>query len=92
MSLLSYILLVPVITLGILLLLPASAARAIRWLCALSGLVACALSLELFFAYNSATGSIQFEEIIPWVQGVGISYLLLFGGGAAQVHHLAIGH
>jgi NADH-quinone oxidoreductase subunit M len=74
MSLLSYILLVPLITLGILLLLPASAARAIRWLCALSGLVACALSLELFFAYDSAAGSIQFEEIIPWVQGVGISY------------------
>jgi NADH-quinone oxidoreductase subunit M len=74
MSLLSYILLVPVITLGALLLVPASAVRTIRWLCALSGLVACALSLELFFAYDSAAGSIQFEEIIPWVQGVGISY------------------
>jgi NADH-quinone oxidoreductase subunit M len=74
MSILSYILLVPVITLGILLLLPANAVRAIRWLCALSGLVACALSLELFFLYDSAAGTVQFEEIIPWVRGVGINY------------------
>ncbi len=80
MPLLSYILLVPTLTLGILLLVPARAVTAIRWLCALSGLVASALSLQLFFSYDSADGGLQFIERIPWVDGVGIAYHLAVDG------------
>lgn len=80
MPLLSYILLVPVLTLALLLLLPARSTSAIRWLCALSGLIANALSLVLFFTYDSRSGGLQFSEYIPWVEGVGISYHVAVDG------------
>ena len=72
MPLLSSILLVPVATLVLLLLLPS--ARSIRWVCALSGLGNCVLSALLWHNYDSGIGGVQFEEIIPWVKGAGISY------------------
>ena len=74
MPILSSILLVPILTLCLLLLMPARAVSAIRWLCALSGLAASALSLKLFFAYDSLAGGLQFSEHVSWVEGVGISY------------------
>jgi NADH-quinone oxidoreductase subunit M len=72
MPLLSSILLVPVAALVALLLL--SSDRAIRWVCALSGLLNCALSAMVWHRYDQVAGGVQFEEIIPWVEGVGISY------------------
>ena len=75
MPLLSSILLVPIATLVVLLLVPGSAVRLIRWICALSGLTTCILSQWLWRAYD-AGGGIQFEEIIPWIESVGISYHL----------------
>ena len=72
MPLLSSILLVPVAALVALLLL--SSDRAIRWVCALSGLLNCALSAMAWHRYDQVAGGVQFEEIIPWVEGVGISY------------------
>ena len=72
MPLLSSILLVPVAALALLLLL--SSERAIRWVCALSGLLNCALSAMLWQGYDRVAGGVQFEEIVPWVEGVGISY------------------
>jgi NADH-quinone oxidoreductase subunit M len=85
MPLLSSILLVPVITLGILLLVPGRAVVFIRWLCALSGLMDCALSLKLWLGYEAAKGGVQFEELVPWVQGVGIAYHLGADGFAAAL-------
>lgn len=76
MPLLSSILLVPVITLLVIVLLPNRAAGAIRTLCALSGLITCALSLQLWMGYDPTLGGIQFEELIPWVPAMGISYHL----------------
>ena len=72
MPLLSFILLVPVAALALLLVLPSP--RLIRWVCALSGLVNCALSAILWLNYDSGTGGVQFEQIVPWVEGVGIAY------------------
>ena len=72
MSLLNSIMLVPIAALAILLLLPS--ARLIRWVCALSGLVNCVLSALLWHRYDSSIGGIQFAQVIPWVEGVGISY------------------
>ncbi len=72
MPLLSFILLVPVAALALLLVLPSP--RLIRWVCALSGLVNCALSAILWLNYDSGTGGLQFEQIVPWVEGVGIAY------------------
>ena len=72
MPLLSFILLVPVAALALLLVLPSP--RLIRWVCALTGLVNCALSAILWLNYDSGTGGVQFEQIVPWVEGVGIAY------------------
>ena len=72
MPLLSFILLVPVAALALLLVLPSP--RLIRWVCALSGLVNCALSAILWLNYDSSIGGVQFEQIVPWVEGVGIAY------------------
>lgn len=76
MPLLSSILLVPVLTLAILLPMPKRAVRGIRLICAGSGLLTCALGLQLWMGYDPAVGGIQFEEMIPWVAAMGISYHL----------------
>jgi len=76
MPLLSSILLTPVITLIVLLLMPQKAVRGIRLICAFSGLLTCVLSLQLWISYDPTSGGIQFEEIIPWVSAIGISYHL----------------
>ena len=76
MPLLSSILLTPVITLIVLLLMPQKAVRGIRLICAFSGLLTCVLSLQLWIGYDPTSGGIQFEEIIPWVSAIGISYHL----------------
>ncbi len=76
MPLLSSILLTPVATLIALLLMPKSAVRGVRLICAFSGLLTCVLSVQLWMGYDSAMGGIQFEEVIPWVAAVGISYHL----------------
>ena len=76
MPLLSSILLTPVITLIVLLLMPQKAVRGIRLICAFSGLLTCVLSLQLWTSYDPTIGGIQFEEIIPWVAAIGISYHL----------------
>jgi len=76
MPLLSSILLIPVITLIILLIMPKGSVRAIRLLCATSGLLTGVLSLQLWMGYDPVAGGIQFEEMIPWVSAMGISYHL----------------
>lgn len=76
MPLLSSILIVPVITLLAILLISNRAHQLIRWICALSGLITGALSIQLWMAYDPIVGGIQFVEKIPWVEALGISYHL----------------
>ena len=73
---LSSIILCPLIALGLVLCVPARAARLIRWICALAGLLACVLSVQLWLNYDPMTGGMQFVELVPWVADVGISYHL----------------
>ncbi len=80
MQLLSEILLCPVGALVLVLLIPARAVQAIRWVCALSALMAGVLSVQLWRTYDAAAGGFQFVEIIPWVEEVGISYHLAVDG------------
>ena len=81
--LLSAILLCPLVALGVVLCAPARAVRLIRWVSALSALAACALSLQLWTAYDQTAAGIQFEELIPWVGSMGISYHLGVDGFGA---------
>ena len=73
---LTAIILCPLVALGLVLCAPAGAARLIRWICALAGLLACALSVQLWLNYDPVTGGMQFVELVPWVADVGISYHL----------------
>ncbi len=78
--LLSAILLCPVVALGLVLLTPPRLTGVVRWISALSALVAGGLSFQLWRAYDMVAGGFQFVEIIPWVAEVGISYHLAVDG------------
>jgi NADH-quinone oxidoreductase subunit M len=77
---LSTILLCPVGALVLVLLTPARAAHVVRWVSALSALLASVLSIQLWRTYDTVLGGFQFIEIIPWVAEVGISYHLAVDG------------
>ena len=79
-SLLTTILLCPVVGLVLVLLTPARAVQAVRWISALSALAAGVLSVHLWRAYDTVAGGFQFVEIVPWVEQVGISYHLAVDG------------
>ena len=74
LPLLSAILLCPALGLGLVLLVPGSAVRLVRWISLLSAIVATTLSIHLWRTYDTVAGGLQFVERIPWVEAVGISY------------------
>ena len=76
LPLLTSILLCPVIGLGLIVLIPGGAARAVRWVSLLSALAATVISIQLWRGYDAVTGGLQFVERLPWVEAVGISYHL----------------
>ena len=76
LPLLTSILLCPVIGLGLIVLIPGGAARAVRWVSLLSALAATVMSIQLWRGYDAVTGGLQFVERLPWVEAVGISYHL----------------
>ncbi len=73
---LSSILLIPVFTLLIIIFTPNRAVKFVRAICVLSGFFTLVLSLQLWMGYDPIRGGIQFEELIPWVPALGISYHL----------------
>lgn len=73
---LSAILLLPVIALVVVMLLPAGRADLVRWTCAVFSFFSLLLSFFLWILYDPAVGGLQFQEVIPWVPSVGITYHL----------------
>lgn len=83
---LSAILLLPVITLIVVMLLPAGRPDLVRWTCAVFSFVSVVFSIVLWVLYDSAAGGLQFQEIVPWVPSVGITYHMAVDGfGVALV-------
>ena len=68
MPVLTAILLCPAAALVLVLLVPAGARTAVRWISLLSSLVATVLSLWVWLGYDAADGGMQFVERIPWVE------------------------
>lgn len=74
LSLLNALILTPVLALVAVVLLPARAAQAIRWVCALAGAVTVGLSGLVWHRYDAATAGLQMLEVTPWVPGSGIHW------------------
>jgi len=73
---LSWILLLPLLGLGIVCLIPADKTALIRRVSNIAVLVPFLLSIWVYAAYDQVAGGFQFVQYIPWVVPFGISYHL----------------
>ncbi len=73
---LSWILLLPLLGLGLLCLVPAHSTALIRRISNFAVLLPFILSIWVYAAYDHAAGGFQFVQNIPWVVPFGISYHL----------------
>ena len=75
-NLLSMILWIPALAALVILLIPRSKVKLIRWFTFISSLLPLALSLVLWFRYDAAQAGFQFMERVVWYEAVNASYLL----------------
>ena len=73
---LSWIILLPMLGLGLLCLVPADKISLIRRISNIAVLVPFVLSVWVYAAYDHAAGGFQFIQNVPWVVPFGISYHL----------------
>jgi len=71
---LSWIIFLPLIGAGIILLLPKDSKAAIRSVALLATLMDFALCLPLYFGFDPTTARPQFEEILNWIPSIGSGY------------------
>ena len=71
---LTTILLSCVVGLLVILFIPESRSKEIKWISAISSGLTLVISLYLFVAYDKSQGGLQFVEKITWVQSLGITY------------------
>ncbi len=55
-------------------LVPRRAERALRLTALAVGLLTFVVSLPLYFGFDGDSADVQFEEIVPWMSGLGVSY------------------
>ncbi|MDK2971405.1 MAG: NADH-quinone oxidoreductase subunit [Candidatus Sumerlaeota bacterium] len=77
---LTFILLCPTLALLVIMATPASRVSFVRWTAAVSSALSLALSVFVWLGYDAAAGGLQFEEIVPWVPSVGITYHMAVDG------------
>lgn len=58
----------------IILCLPETRAREIKWVGAVCSGMTLALAIYLFFAYDKSRGGLQFVETVQWIPSLGIQY------------------
>jgi NADH-quinone oxidoreductase subunit M len=75
-NLLSLILWTPALVAVVVLLIPRSRVKLIRWFAFLGSLLPLALSLVLWFRYDAAEAGFQFMERMVWYEAVNSSYIL----------------
>ena len=73
---LSWLLLLPLIGLGLVALAPADNPSLIRRISSVTVLIPFILSVWIYAAYDHLAGGFQFVQIVPWVVPFGISYHL----------------
>jgi NADH-quinone oxidoreductase subunit M len=81
--LLSIVLFLPLAGAGVLLLIPRTHERAIKWTATLVALADFALSLPLWFRYDAAFTGWQFAERGEWIPSIGASYYVGVDGFSA---------
>ncbi|MCC5877299.1 MAG: NADH-quinone oxidoreductase subunit M [Candidatus Sumerlaeia bacterium] len=77
---LSLILLCPVLATAAVMLVPAGRDQMVRWISVAFSLLALILSAIVWMAYDQTVGGLQFEEIVPWVPAVGITWHMAVDG------------
>ena len=78
--LLTLILLTPVWGILVLLCMPREADRMIKMVSAASMTVAFALTVYAYWAYDVVQGGMQFQETVPWIAELGVTYALGIDG------------
>src|SRR5687767_4868604 len=81
--LLSLLIFLPLVGAAVVLLLPSDRLRAIRWTAFLVAAVTFLASIPLWTSFETARRGMQFEEKVPWVEGLGITYHLGVDGISA---------
>ncbi|MGQ0552227.1 MAG: complex I subunit 4 family protein [Planctomycetota bacterium] len=71
---LTIILLLPIVATALLFLVPAKSRALIRGLSVGSALLTGLLALWLFFQYDQAAAGFQFQQKLPWLPALGVSY------------------
>jgi len=71
---LSVLILIPIIGAIIVAVLPSERKDAIKWAAFITALVALAVSIPLYFGFDSSQTGYQFEEIRPWIPSFNIGY------------------
>jgi NADH-quinone oxidoreductase subunit M len=74
MSILTYIIGWPLIAAIALLLVPRNFRPVVRAIAVLATFVSALLALKMFLQFNAVATGYQFEQQVPWVDGLGISY------------------
>ncbi len=75
-NLLSFILWIPALTAIVILLLPRTKVRLIRWVAFLGSLLPLTLSLVLWFQYDASQAGFQFMQRFVWYEAVNANYFL----------------
>ena len=71
---LSVIAFTPIVTGMVLLALPGERKNLIRWVALAAATLALVLSVVAYLSYDRAAAGYQFEEQVPWIPSLGISY------------------
>ena len=74
MSILTTIFLVPLLGALLIALIPRNYRFVIRCVALLATLAAAALAVKMFFNFQAGQPGYQFEQIVPWVQSLGINW------------------
>jgi len=82
---LSIIIFSPILAGAIIFLLPKEKVKEIKLLAIISTVFSLALSLYVYFGYNTQTAGYQFIERLPWLPSLGISYLVGVDGISAPL-------
>ena len=75
-NILSMITFIPILGMLIIAIMPNRGEKSARWIALIISLVMLGLSVVLWINFNSAQGSMQFEEMYRWIPGVNIFYHL----------------
>lgn len=73
-SLLSMILLAPIVAVILLLFIPPTAKKSIKLIAAMATGISLLMTIYVYINYNNNLGGMQFMQSIPWISDLGVAY------------------